>query len=211
MRVALFSRTKTPPPAVVAVVPDTEKPKGNTTPKKGKPTPKRATSEAARRTPIVATAAKRQPVTKEEKAALKKAEQVRREESYQGMKAGEERHLPARDKGAQRRYVRQYVDARRNMGEYFMPLALIFIVANFAVLQLEQTALALLLILALYAIVIITLLDAVVMWHKLKKLLLAKFGNVERGTMLYACMRAFQIRRMRIPQVTSAKHGNYPT
>ena len=208
---ALFTRKKSAEPVVTAVVPDLDKAKGNTTPKKGKPTPKRADAQAARRTPIVATAATRQPASKEEKAAVRQADRAKREESYQGMKAGQEKHLPARDKGAQRRYVRGFVDARWNLGEFFMPLALIFIVLNFAVLQLGLQALALFLILALYIVVVGAMIDAVLMWHKLKRLLIAKFGDVEKGTMLYACMRAFQVRRLRLPQPTHSKHGNYPT
>ena len=215
--VAIFPRKKSEEPLVVAVVPDREpgtKPaakKPANTPKKGKPTPKRADAQAARRTPVVASTVSRQPQTKEEKAAARVKDRADRDAAYRGMKAGEEKHLPARDKGAQRRYVRQYVDARWNLGEYFMPVAFGFIVANFAVLQLGVPALAFGLILGLYAVVIGTFLDVAIMWHRLKRLLIAKFGEVERGTMMYAGMRALQIRRLRIPTPTHRAHGRYPS
>jgi hypothetical protein len=210
MAVAIFSRKSAAAPVVTVVVPETSQPKGNQTPKKGQPTRKRSDAEAARRTPIVATAATKQPVTKEEKVALRQKERVRREESFQGMKAGEEKHLPERDKGAQRRYVRQFVDARWNVGEFFMPVAFLLIMANFAVLQLNLTDAAIVLIMVLYAFVIAVAIDGIIMWFKLKRLLLAKFDTIERGTVLYACMRAFQIRRLRIPKPQYKEHGHYP-
>jgi hypothetical protein len=207
----IFNRKAASEPIIAAVVLEDPKPKGNTTPKKGQPTRSRSDAEAARRKPIVQSTATRQPATKEEKVALRTQERIKRDESYRGMKAGEEKHLPVRDKGAQRRYVRDFVDARWNIGEFFMPVAFLLIAANFAILQLNLTGMAIGLIMALYALVFAVLIDAIIMWNKLKGQLNAKFkGGVEKGTMLYAVMRACQVRRLRIPKPTFPQHGNYP-
>ena len=44
------------------------------------------------------------------------------------MRTGDERYLPARDKGPVKRYIRDYVDARFSLGEAFMPLSILLIV-----------------------------------------------------------------------------------
>ncbi|MCL1869566.1 MAG: DUF3043 domain-containing protein [Promicromonosporaceae bacterium] len=173
---------------------------------KGRPTPKRSAVEAANKRPLVPS---------DRKAATRDARSKQRENrsrAYEGMQRGEERFLPARDKGAQRRYVRDYVDARFNMGEWFLPVAFAFIIVNFAVATQSQT-LAFGVLIALYAVVIIAIGDAVVMWYGLKKKLQAKFGigSIERGTAWYAGMRAFQIRRSRMPRPNHKKHGVWPS
>ncbi|WP_402464734.1 DUF3043 domain-containing protein [Isoptericola aurantiacus] len=179
---------------------------------KGRPTPKRSHSEALNKRPLVPD---------DRKAARKASKEKLREErnrEYKAMQTGDERHMPPRDKGPVRRYVRDYVDARWNLGEFFLPVAFVFIFLNILVMR-NQTLGALVLLL-LYAVVIVTLLDAVVMWQRLKRRLRAKFGSagpdgastwaVPRGTMMYAVMRAFQIRRSRLPKPMHKKHGVWP-
>lgn len=130
---------------------------------------------------------------------LREKQKQARDESYEGMKRGDEKHLSARDRGPQRRYVRDFVDGRRNFGEYFMPASLAFIVLYFMALQLGQELLALIAIGVLYIVVIVALVDTLIMWRRLKGQVIGKFGNVEPGTMMYASMRAMQNRRLRIP------------
>jgi hypothetical protein len=49
------------------------------------------------------------------------------------------------------------------------------------------------------------------MWRKLRKRLIAKFGDdaIQRGLMMYSVTRVFQIRRARLPK-PQVKHGEYP-
>lgn len=170
---------------------------------KGRPTPKRSVSEAANKRPLVP--ADRRAAARDARARQKE----NRAKAYDGMQRGEERYLPARDKGAQRRYVRDYVDARWNIGEFFLPVAFGFILLQFVSMQFGATA-QIVTIGILYLCVLVAIGDAVVLWFRLKRKLLAKFGEVEKGTVMYAVMRAFQLRRSRIPRPTHKKHGVWP-
>jgi hypothetical protein len=170
---------------------------------KGRPTPKRTVAQAANKRPLVPD--DRRAARQEARARLR--EQRAREQ--QAMLTGDERHMPLRDRGPVKRYVRDYVDARWNLGEFFLPVAFVFIFINFFAMQLPT--LAALVLVALYLVVLITITDAIIMWRRLKKRLIAKFGEVPGGTVMYAVMRAFQIRRTRLPRPTTKKHGSYPS
>ncbi len=170
---------------------------------KGRPTPKRNVAQAANKRPLVPN--DRRAARQEARAKLR--EQRTREQ--QAMLTGDERHMPLRDRGPVKRYVRDYVDARWNLGEFFLPVAFVFIFINLFATQ--NPGLAILVLLALYLVVLVTIVDAVIMWRRLKKRLVAKFGEVPRGTTMYAVMRAFQIRRTRLPRPTTKKHGSYPS
>ena len=89
--------------------------------RKGRPTPKRKEREAARRRPLVSNN------RKEQRARVAKD----RERARLGMAQGEERYLPARDKGPQKRWVRDFVDARWNVGEFLIPIMFAVIIATF--------------------------------------------------------------------------------
>lgn len=199
----VFFRSKVTPPADAddAGVPGLI---GSATPGKGRPTPKRKTSEALNKRPLVPS---------DRKAAGKSARIANREardREYQAMQTGDERFLPVKDKGPARRFVRDHVDARWNLGEFFLPVAMLFVVANFFLANNRNAAAVV--ILVLYVVVLITIIDAFLMWRKLKKTLKAKFGEdlFMRGLAMYAVMRAFQIRRARLPK-PQVKHGEYPS
>lgn len=171
--------------------------------KKGRPTPKRKTSEAANRRPLVPA---------DRKAAGKSARvasRAQRDREYQAMQTGDERYLPAKDKGPVRRFVRDFVDARWNLGEFFLPVAMVFVAAVY-VFRTNQAA-SVVVTFALYVVVMVTMTDAFIMWRKLKKVLAGKFGDQAhlRGLAMYAAMRAFQIRRARLPK-PQVKHGEHP-
>jgi len=171
---------------------------------KGHATPKRKVAEAANRRPLVPA---------DRKAAAKDAraqQRVERDRQYAAMQTGDERYLPAKDKGPKRRYVRTYVDARWNIGEFFLPVAIVMLLLNMALTSVSPN-LAFLGLLLLYVFIIAMVLDGVVMWRRLRKRLIAKFGAdaIERGLMMYAVTRVFQIRRARLPK-PQVKHGEYP-
>ncbi|QTE28391.1 DUF3043 domain-containing protein [Pengzhenrongella sicca] len=195
----MFFRSK--PPETVQPVDDASY--GAVTTGKGRPTPKRKTAEAANRRPLVPT---------DRKAAAKSgriAARAQRDLEYRAMQNGDEKHMPAKDMGPVRRYVRDYVDARWNLGEFFLPVAMLFVVATFVFAQ--NRAASVVVVFTLYAVVLVTIIDALLMWRRLKKKLYDKFGEASflRRIALYAIMRAFQIRRARLPR-PQVKHGEYP-
>lgn len=204
----MFSRSKTDSPAGVTspgVTPDEVTSDSEATGAasgKGRPTPKRKESEAANKRPLVPA---------DRKAAGKAAREQRRadrDRAYQAMQTGDEKYMPTKDKGPLRRYVRDYVDARWNLGEFFLPIAFVFLFATF--FTQSRPEIGVLVLLGLYGYLFLTIIDAVLLWRTLKKRLIAKFGEVPGGTMMYAVTRAYQIRRSRLPRAMSKKHGEYP-
>lgn len=171
---------------------------------KGRPTPKRKVAEAANRRPLVPN--DRKAAAKEAKAA----QRVERDRQYAAMQTGDERYLPAKDKGPVRRYVRQYVDARWSLGELFLPVAIVMLLLNMLLTSVSPE-LAFLGLVVLYLFIIAMVVDVVIMWRRLRKKLTAKFGDdaIQRGLMMYAVTRVFQIRRARLPK-PQVKHGEYP-
>ena len=125
------------------------------------------------------------------------------------MLTGDERHLPLRDKGPVRRWVRDYVDARRNPGEYFLPVSLVIVLAS--LFTAGDPLLGLAIIAVLYLVVFVTIIDAYLLGRRIRKLATAKFGadKLPRGIRMYGIMRAFQIRRTRLPK-PQVKRGEYP-
>jgi hypothetical protein len=143
-----------------------------------------------------------EPPPSNRKEALKRMRAKDREaraEARAGMLAGDERYLPARDKGPERSLIRDIVDARRNAASYFLPGALLVIVFSSqawpATITLAANIFWLLLAIAV-------ILDSFVLTRKIKKVMEARFPKATlppRKHYFYAIMRAFQIRRFRLP------------
>ena len=133
------------------------------------------------------------------------AQTVPTPESVLGHKPGDERYLLTRDKGPVRRYVRDVVDARRNVLGLFMPSALALLFIMFAVPQLQlYISPAMLVLMALM------MLDGLILGRKVARRVDEKFpDNTESRWKLglYAASRASQMRRMRAPR-PQVKHGS---
>ena len=168
---------------------------------KGRPTPTRKEREAANLRPLVSN--DRRAAAKESRAKLAQS----REKARIGMAAGEEKYLPMRDKGPQRRWVRDYVDARFSVGEILIPVMFLVIVLTFVNNDLTQ----LIGILGLWLFFIIAVIDGVILGLTVNRKLAQKFGaeHVQRGTRWYAAMRAMQLRVMRLPK-PQVKRGQFP-
>ena len=167
---------------------------------KGHATPSRAEREAARKRPLVP--ADRKAAAKD--ARSKNAEA--RERARLGMAAGDERYLTQRDRGPQRRFVRDYVDARFTVAEFLMPIMLVVLVLTFFPVQAVQYYG----VVVLWVFVGLAVIDALVMVGMMRRRLTAKFGALERGLTWYAVMRALQFRMIRIPK-PQVKRGQYPS
>ncbi|WGW13495.1 DUF3043 domain-containing protein [Saxibacter everestensis] len=185
----MFGRKQTPPEAPGPAPEDQPAGPGVG---KGRPTPKRRDQEAARKRPLV-------PNDRKE-AARRSREQEReqRGKAREAMLSGDERYLPARDRGPQRRYVRDVVDARVSVGEFFMPMAIVVLLLGF----IQEPAFRFYSQMALYVVVLLVIADATIIGFTLKSRLKKKFGTgeVERGVVFYGIMRSLQIRRLRLPK-----------
>lgn len=158
---------------------------------KNRPTPKRRDQEAARKRPLV------QNDRKAAKAADREARRAQGQKVRQAMVTGDDRHLPPRDKGPVRRYARDVVDARWSLGELLLPLMLAVLV-----LSLFAGSWATFVFLAVYVLIIIAILDAYLLWRRTKPKIRERFGEDAelRGVGMYQAMRAFQMRRTRLPK-----------
>ena len=174
----------------------------NESAKKGRPTPKRR--EAAQKRQSLA------PIkTKEEKKRAKQAAKAARIAARAAYMRGDENALPARDRGPARKFVRDYIDSRRSVGEFFLPI--IFFVLLLTLIPTQSTKNAeglpqvpttqLLSIAIMYSVLLISVLDGVRLNRKIKKLVAQKFpGTPLRGLGMYGWLRSTQMRRMRTPK-----------
>jgi hypothetical protein len=168
---------------------------------KGRPTPTRKEREAANRRPLVSN--DRRAAAKESRAKMA----VAREKARVGMAAGEEKYLPARDKGPQRRWIRDYVDARFSVGEVLIPVMFLVIILTFVNNEVYQ----LIGIAGLWLFFLVAVIDDVILGFIVNRRLAARFGaeHLQRGNRWYAAMRAMQLRIMRLPK-PQVKRGQFP-
>jgi Flp pilus assembly protein TadB len=167
---------------------------------KGRPTPTRAEREAANRRPLVAN-------TKEAKARARAELRERQDRARLGMANGEEKFLPARDKGPQKRFARDYTDAGWHLGEFLMPAMVVVIIATFIPMQFFQYWS----FVALWIFIFVVVGDMIILSTTVKRKAAAKFGKdkLEKGLGWYAAMRSVQMRFMRLPKA-QVKRGQYP-
>ncbi len=176
-------------------------PKKSLPQKKGAPTPRRKDQEAARRRPLVHND------RKAAREAQKKAMAEQRAKMRQAMETGEEKYLPVRDRGPQKRWVRDYVDARFGIGEWLLIIMLVFLFASF-MMPLEVRGMV---TYFMFLLMIAVFVELFWVGRKVRKGLAAKFGpeNVEKGVRFYGAMRALQMRRLRLPKPL-VKRGEFP-
>ena len=109
---------------------------------------------------------------------------------------GEESALPLRDRGPARRFVRNYVDARRSIGEYFLPI--IFVVLILTLIPTPSVQFGAIAI--MYGVLIMAVVDGIFLGRRIRKLMGEKFPNVPtKGLGMYAWLRSTQMRRLRAP------------
>ena len=170
--------------------------------KKGRPTPKRreATQKHHSLAPIQ---------SKEEKKRAREAAKAGRVAARAAYMRGDESALPARDRGPARKFVRDYVDSRRSVGEFFLPI--IFLVLLLTLIPqktatnaegLPQVPMTQVISIGImYSVLMVSVLDGVRLNRKIKKVVAAKFpGTPLRGLGMYGWLRSTQMRRMRTPK-----------
>jgi len=158
---------------------------------KGRPTPKRKDAESKRKVSSLAPV-----VTKDQKRASKALARQDRLAQRAAYLRGEESALPSRDRGPARRYVRNYVDSRRSVGEYFLPIIFFVLVLTlFPIAALQYGAIAL-----MYAVLLVAVVDGIFLSRKIRKAIETNFpGTATKGLGMYAWLRSTQMRRLRAP------------
>jgi hypothetical protein len=193
----VFGRKKNPENGTPSAITYADRPGA-----KNRPTPSRREQEAARKRPLVPT---------DRKAAAsqsREASKVARAKQRAALLSGDEAALPARDKGPVKRFIRDTVDARWNVGEFMLPVMVLVLVLTFVapLVPSIKSWTTLLIFTMVYGLVVAGVLDAFLMWRRIKARIVARFGEAPpRGSAMYAVLRAFQMRRSRLPRPQVAR------
>jgi hypothetical protein len=179
----------TPDPVEEEVSAPANRPKSYTPSKKelGQVTPKRAST--ARRPGGSAPLSGRE---------LRDDRRRERAEALQGMRQGDERYLMARDRGPERRLVRDIVDSRRNIGSYFILGALIVLVGSITKIGIVVLVSNILWFLLAFLMVV----DSILIARRVKRMVRERFPKTDQrigSLQFYGIMRALQFRRFRTP------------
>ena len=174
---------------------------------KGRPTPKRREAEGRRgpvapppmtqREAIKRSKEQGKSLTKEEKRALSAERRER-------MMSGDEKYVLPRDRGPVRAYVRDLVDARRNIAGILLPIAVLSFVILLIPIPTVQSYGPLVLLVAIIAAILDTVIFARTIGQKVR----ARFPKGDsselstKGSALgfYAFNRACLFRRWRVPR-----------
>jgi hypothetical protein len=168
---------------------------------KGRPTPKRSVAQSQRRS-MANTPTNRKDAAKRQREA-RRADLARQREALAG---GDERYLPARDRGPVRRFTRDFVDSRFVIAEFFLPLAVLIMVLS----MIQAGAMQSYVLLLWMVVIVLIVLNSFVIAFQLKKQLRRKFPDENlRGAVAYALMRTLQMRRLRLPK-PQVKRGERP-
>ena len=172
----------------------------NTPGAKGRKTPSRKEAELARKR------AMKTPMTRKEQ--MKRERQARteiRERQQSALKTGDERFLPLRDRGPVRRFTRDYIDRRRVVAEYLLPI----LVISFVITTIPAVAGFGLMI--WMGITLLTVIDEFLLIRSLKKELARRFpGQSTKGITMYVLLRSTQLRRFRLPKPQIARGAPLP-
>ncbi|MEB8344321.1 DUF3043 domain-containing protein [Streptomyces endophyticus] len=168
---------------------------------KGRPTPKRSEAQSPRR-----SVANTKMSSKEARTRSRDDRRTAMQRQREALANGDERYLPARDKGPVRKFARDFVDSRFAIAEYFLPMAVVILVLSMIRVGSLQNIALLLWLFVIVAIVV----DSAVTGFRLKKILAEKFPNERRkGAVAYALMRTLQMKRLRLPK-PQVKRGERP-
>jgi hypothetical protein len=150
--------------------------------KKDRPTPTRKEAEAARRQRMNRTLSKKQS-----RAAASRQSRSERMKTISAREAVPEKVL-----------MRDYIDARFNLGEFLLPSVVVILAVT--LLGSYWPAVTLIATLAMYLFIIGVFVDGYLMWRGFKKVLAKRLPKASpKGLLLYGMTRSTQIRRFRSP------------
>ena len=184
----MFRRTK--PESASSQQPETDAAAASQ--KKGRPTPSRRDAEAANK------AKAKVPRTRKEQAAARRL--ARGESSAkmrEAMRTGDDRYLPARDRGPVRRFIRDFVDSSFWILELMLPILVVLLIFGYS----GSAALAAYANVAMPALILLILVETFRMRRRLRKEMTRRFPDQsQKGATFYAVMRALQVRPFRQPK-----------
>lgn len=175
-------------------VPEPESPEEHPVGAKKGPTPRRRDQVAARQRPLV-PADRSQAKELNKKRRAEEQARVRR-----GMQTGEEQYLMPRDRGPQKRFARNFADARTCIAEWFFPIIILFFILSIGLAGVIGAQGQLVTTFSMYAALLIVAIDMFITWQTLKRRLTRKFGQIDRGVLWYGTFRTVQLRFMRQPK-----------
>jgi hypothetical protein len=123
---------------------------------------------------------------------------VRRAEYRDGLRSGDDKYLPARDQGPERRLVRDLVDSRRNAGGLFLLVAVV-VFAGYIIPNPRVRAFTISLWMTVFLFMII---DSIYLGFRIRRLVRERFPDttLRVGRLVwYGITRATMIRRWRMP------------
>jgi hypothetical protein len=160
---------------------------------KGRPTPKRREARSTRK--LVET-----PPANRKDAMRRMRERQREEraEARQGMMRGDERYLLPRDRGPVRALVRDIVDARRNVGTWFLAGAFVVLIGGSIPNQAVRSGANIIWLLLVLALLV----DGFVLARGIRRAVGARFPDEKKfgALYLYGVLRSTVFRRMRTPR-----------
>lgn len=159
--------------------------------KKGKATPKRKDSVAATKVNSITS-----PVTKADRSKNRESLKAARAQARAAYMRGDQSALPARDRGPVKKFVRDYIDSRRSLGEYFLPLMVIVLVLTLV----PSVEIRFIAIILMYSAMLYSVVFGFLVTSKIKKLVAAQFPDEStKGLGMYGWLRSTQMRRLRAP------------
>ena len=161
---------------------------------KGRPTPKRRDAEAARKARTVPPRDR-----KEARVRMREERAKERAELMTALRTGDERRYPVRDRGPARHIARNWVDGRRNVGDFFWPA----VIAAIVMLVLPVPAVQQLSSIVLVGFYLILMADTAWSLTGLRTVLKQHVPDdlVRKGALPYAFGRSLQSRKRRLPAI----------
>ena len=159
---------------------------------KGRPTPSRKEAEAAAR-----ARAKVPRTRREQMAAQRSARSETSQRMREAMKTGDDRFLPARDRGPVRRFVRDFVDSRFSFIELMVPLLVLSMILGYSgsssMVQFGNTV--------LFTTILVIVFDIVMLRFRIRRETARRFpGESTKGLTMYAALRSLQMKFLRLPK-----------
>ena len=159
--------------------------------KKGKATPKRKDAVAATKVNSITS-----PVTKADRSKNREALRAARAEARAAYMRGDQNALPARDRGPVKKFVRDYIDSRRSLGEYFLPLMVIVLVLTLV----PSAEIRFVAIIFMYGAMLYSVVYGFFVTKNIKKQVAERFPDEStKGLGMYGWLRSTQMRRLRAP------------